>query len=168
LNISCNQITSLPIELGQIFSLTALSACGNRLATLPDSLFDCWQNLEELDLSSNDLSTIPSSIGALESLTCLDLSENEALCSLPERTSALFNLSQLKLYQCGFRTVPSQIESLGMLSWLSIEANPLEPSEQQRIAHSELAKIVSYDHWTADNASASSTSTTNSLQISRY
>jgi len=144
-NISSNQLRTLPIELGKIFSLTTLNACDNEISSLPDNFFECLQNLEELDLSSNKLTAIPSSIGSLESLTSLDLSENCELSSLPERTASLLNLSQLKLYQCAFTTLPPELASIKTLTWVSFEANPLTHDEKERIVQSELAKIVSLD-----------------------
>ena len=62
-------------------ALQWLSARGNRLSGLPDSIGNC-KKLKVLDLSFNAVSGLPQSIAACCSLTVLRIAHNR-LCDMP-------------------------------------------------------------------------------------
>jgi len=94
LDVSCNKLQSLPSELGSLSWLRILKANGNQLTTLPQSL-DQLKKLEVLNLSENLLTSIPQEIAGCSSLQTLLLQNND-LKQLPLRLSAL-ELKQLDL-----------------------------------------------------------------------
>jgi len=75
LDLSGNELTTLPESLGRLSQLTYLDLSGNELTTLPKSLGQLSQ-LTSLDLSRNELTTLPESLGKLTQLTSLDLLNN--------------------------------------------------------------------------------------------
>jgi small GTP-binding protein len=75
LNLSGNQLKTLPAEIGELKNLTTLDLSGNQLERLPAEIGEL-KNLTTLDLSGNQLERLPAEIGELKNLTTLDLSEN--------------------------------------------------------------------------------------------
>jgi Leucine-rich repeat (LRR) protein len=95
LDLSENQLTSLPDSIGNITNLTELYLYYNQLTSLPDSI-ENLTNLTELNLSSNELRSLPDSIGNLKNLTKLALRNNQ-LTSLPDSIGNLSDLIELDL-----------------------------------------------------------------------
>ncbi|KAJ1954169.1 hypothetical protein GGI12_005853, partial [Dipsacomyces acuminosporus] len=81
LDISGNQITSLPEEISHLHSLRELYASRNALVSLPITM-GSLRNLEVLELSENYLMSLDISISRLEKLRMLNISDNR-LTSLP-------------------------------------------------------------------------------------
>ena len=73
--ISKNLLTSLPIELWQLYNLSFLLA-NNKLNSIPSEIGQLI-NLEYLDLSDNKLTTLPTSMKGLQKLKSLDLREKQ-------------------------------------------------------------------------------------------
>jgi leucine-rich repeat protein SHOC2 len=82
LDLSYNELESLPDELGQLKRLKLFDLQGNRLRTLPRTVGQLTALLR-LTLHENQLTALPDSIGQLASLERLDASHN-ALRALPE------------------------------------------------------------------------------------
>ena len=78
LNLTCNQLTTLPATIGQLARLRRLKLGLNRLANLPDSI-GALAELEFLDLSDNYLKALPASFRELRGLKALFLHGNDAL-----------------------------------------------------------------------------------------
>ena len=76
LDVSWNQLIALPLSLGKVTSLKALSCAHNKLSKLPK--IGGMQLLETLDLSHNALASVPESLGALGRLERLELVGNES------------------------------------------------------------------------------------------
>jgi Leucine-rich repeat (LRR) protein len=57
-----NQLTALPVDLGQVSTLRVLNVSANLLTTLPENL-DSLGSLEELNVSRNQLESIPQRLG---------------------------------------------------------------------------------------------------------
>ncbi|MEO1497605.1 MAG: COR domain-containing protein, partial [Planctomycetota bacterium] len=72
------KLTSLPPEIGQLTTLTALYLHGNQLASLPPEIGQLT-TLTTLDLQGNQLASLPPEIGQLTTLTELYLQGNEKL-----------------------------------------------------------------------------------------
>ena len=75
IDLSHNQLSSLPDNFGLLFHLKTLLLRYNRLTSLPDS-FVCLVKLEKLDLSHNKLRTLPQDFTKMESLAKLNISKN--------------------------------------------------------------------------------------------
>ncbi|MDF5725987.1 MAG: COR domain-containing protein, partial [Rhizonema sp. PD37] len=75
LDISRNQLSSLPAEIGSLTNLQTLDISFNQLSSLPAEI-GSLTNLQSLDISSNQLSSLPSEIRLLPKLKKLDLRGN--------------------------------------------------------------------------------------------
>ncbi|KAM7381263.1 hypothetical protein PAMA_012215 [Pampus argenteus] len=74
-DLSCNNITSLPPEFCNLTHLVKVDLSKNQLTCLPDDLGNLV-NLQHLDLYNNKLTTLPVSFSQLRSLKWLDLKDN--------------------------------------------------------------------------------------------
>ena len=93
LDLSCNQLTEIPKEIGNLYKLQELNLSSNKLTEIPKEIGNL-QNLQELNLSFNKLKEIPKEIGNLHELQRLYLSYNQ----LKEIPNEIRNISGLKIY----------------------------------------------------------------------
>jgi Leucine-rich repeat (LRR) protein len=123
LDLSDNQLSSLPESFGNLKELKELYLFDNQLSSLPES-FGNLQNLSYLDLNFNQLSSLPENFGNLQNLSNLDLIENQ-LSRLPENFGNLQNLSNLDLLDNQLSSLPENFGNLQNLSILRIDNNQL-------------------------------------------
>jgi Leucine-rich repeat (LRR) protein len=76
LEVSENQIKSIPETIGELKSLKSLDLSGNQIRVLPETIGQL-ENLEGLWIGKNCLSALPESFSKLKALKYLDLSENQ-------------------------------------------------------------------------------------------
>jgi len=95
LNLSGNQISTVPPSIERLRGLETLNLSGNRITSLPSAL-GRLKNLETLSLGGNMLETLPDELRGLKSLQQLDLSNNK-LAGIPECLLKLKNLRLLNL-----------------------------------------------------------------------
>ena len=118
---------SLPVELGNLASLTTLRLDFNDLSgSIPVELGNLT-NLTDLDLSVNDLSgPIPPELGKLTNLTDLDLASNELSGPIPPELGKLTNLTYLRLSSNELSgPIPADLTGLTSLTTLNLGANEL-------------------------------------------
>jgi small GTP-binding protein len=123
LDLSDNQLTSLPGEIGQLTNLTQFSLSNNELRELPAAIRQLT-HLTQLDLSDNQLTSLPGEIGQLTNLTQFSLSNNE-LRELPAAIGQLTNLTQLDLSNNRLTELPAWIGQLTNLTQLDLSNNRL-------------------------------------------
>ncbi|XP_033632464.1 leucine-rich repeat-containing protein 59-like [Asterias rubens] len=80
LDLSCNQLTSLPDNFSTLTRIVKLDLSKNHLTSLPENFGD-FRNLQRLDLLGNQLEHLPVSFANLRNLKWLDLKDNENLDS---------------------------------------------------------------------------------------
>jgi len=124
LDLSEQNLTQLPKEIGQLKDLLRLTIWNNKLTTLPKEV---WQltNLHTLHLGANSLTTISPEIGQLKSLQSLTLRGNKSLITLPATIGQLQNLQELHLSDTNLKTLPKEMGNLKNLYRLSISINNL-------------------------------------------
>ncbi|RZN33809.1 MAG: GTP-binding protein [Methanosarcinales archaeon] len=123
LDLSHNQLTVLPPEIGELTCLTRLGLSGNQLTTFPP-VISKLTNLTELSLVNNQLTTLPPEIGKLTNLTWLNLHDNQLTALLPEITE-LKSLKWLNLWSNQLTAFPPEITELKSITELYLRSNKL-------------------------------------------
>jgi hypothetical protein len=146
INLSNNEITSLPDSIGKLKKIDQLYLSHNELVVLPETIGDLTAlkylyidrnsltslpesigklgNLEKLIADRNQFTSIPESIGNLENLEEINLSFND-LTSLPESFGNLRNLEILDFDGNQLASLPESIGNLQNLHYLSLHGNNL-------------------------------------------
>jgi len=123
LDLSSNQLTSLPRALLQLTQLQSLNLSDNNLETLPD-WFEQLTQLHALYLSDNNLEILPDWLGQLTQLQSLNLRNNQ-LIALPDWVGQLTLLQSLNLSSNKLKTLPESLGELTQLQFLSLSNNKL-------------------------------------------
>ncbi len=108
LDLSCNQIRSLPLAIGNCQALQELVSDLNQLTSLPETLGNC-QALQGLYCYNNQLTSLPASLGNCQALQRLDCNLNQ-LTSIP---ATLGNCQALQSLVCDANQLDSLPETLG-------------------------------------------------------
>ncbi|XP_030610972.1 leucine-rich repeat-containing protein 59 isoform X2 [Archocentrus centrarchus] len=101
-DLSCNNITSLPPEFCNLTHLVKVDLSKNQLTSLPDDLGNLV-NLQHLDLYNNKLTTLPVSFSQLRSLKWLDLKDNPLEPGLAKAAGDCLDEKQCK--QCATKVL---------------------------------------------------------------
>lgn len=117
LNLSKNNIISLPEAISDMKQLEALVLSGNRLRHLGEELL-ALTNLKSLDLSGNQFTTVPPVLAQMVSLESLKLSKN-LLHVLPTTITLLTNLQDLDISGNPLVSPPSDVVSKGTTAIIS-------------------------------------------------
>jgi Leucine rich repeat len=123
LNLSNNELTKLPAEIGCLTELEHLSLWVNKLTELPAEI-GCLTRLVSLHLWHNQLTELPPEIGCLTRLVRLELGDNE-LTEVPAEIRCLTRLVDLDLFNSQLTEVPAEIGCLTQLKRLGLRGNNL-------------------------------------------
>ncbi len=123
LYLNSNQLTALPAEIGNLFSLQTLDLYNNQLTALPAEIGNL-SSLIGLSLYRNQLAALPAAIGNLSSLQTVYLSFNQ-LTALPAEIGNLSSLNNLFLHDNQLTDLPLTITSLASLNNFTINYNAL-------------------------------------------
>lgn len=148
LDLSNNQLSSLPPEFSQLKKLRIAFFNNNQFEEFPRVLASCPNlsmvsfkdnqiktisadalspNIRWLILTNNQLTTLPSSIGKLSRLQKCMLAGNQ-LQSLPDELANCQNLELIRLAANQLQTLPSLLLTLPRLTWLAYAGNPCCPT----------------------------------------
>ncbi|MGF1688862.1 leucine-rich repeat-containing serine/threonine-protein kinase [Photobacterium japonica] len=149
LDLSDNQLSSLPDEFAQLKKLKIFFASNNQFDTLPDVLGQCPelemvglkanqikhvpaqslpQKLRWLILTENQIDTLPDALGERPRLQKLALAGNR-LTQLPQTLSQLGNLELVRISANQLTECPDQLFGLPKLAWLAFSGNPFSQSD---------------------------------------
>jgi len=151
LDLSNNQLSSLPDEISQLVHLKIIFASNNLFTTLPESLGKC-PNLEMVGFKSNKIShvpqnslpvklrwliltdnkiaSLPDSLGDRTLLKKLALAGNE-LTTLPSNMNQLVNLELIRISANQLDHCPDQLFELPNLAWFAFSGNPFCQTDDQ-------------------------------------
>ena len=149
LDLSNNQLTSLPKELAQLTQLKIIFASNNLFETLPEVLGQC-ENLEMVGFKSNQIKhvpenalppklrwliltdncieVLPDSLGERPRLQKLALAGNK-LTRLPLTMAKLSNLELVRISANQLTECPTQLLHLPKLAWFAFAGNPFSYSD---------------------------------------
>lgn len=119
---SNNPFTELPAVLGRMPQLEMIGFKACRIAHVPEDSLP--PRLRWLILTDNQLQTLPESLGNCARLQKLMLSCNQ-LSSLPASLARCQRLELLRIASNRFTSVPEPIFQLPVLSWLALAGNPM-------------------------------------------
>jgi internalin A len=140
LDLRANVLTTLPNSLSELKSLAAIEIGDNTLITIPPVIFEI-KTITSLNLFSNGISVLPASIADLPLLTGLNLSFNQ-LTSLPAELATVTTLVHLRLEGNFFKEFPEPIVSLVALKELAIGSNRQIKELPQQI--SQLGSLTTF------------------------
>ncbi|KAI3660187.1 hypothetical protein MP638_004461 [Amoeboaphelidium occidentale] len=158
LDLSRNNFTQIPEELGRLSSVKIIILSNNKITLFEtsqgDEFFKSWQKLEVLDLGHNQLKCIPStpSWSYLKNLKKLILSSNK-LAAVPIEVGLLKNLIEIDLSHNEIEEIPLTICALPDLELLDVSFNnisvvPMEISNLDkmiilRLGHNQIRTLPS-------------------------
>ena len=121
LNLSHNNLTELPREIGFLILLRDLDVSNNRLQRVDPSIAACIR-LRRLSLSNNELAHVPSEVSSCSMLEEIDLTHNR-LQEIPKSLATLPALSELRLDNNDLARLPTSLSLMPTLSVLTCTSN---------------------------------------------
>jgi len=117
-----NQFTTLPDVLGKLPLLDIVGFKANKIQTVPATALN--PNIRWLILTDNEIENIPNEIGQLSRLQKLMLAGNK-LTELPESLSNCKQLSLLRIAANQLTTLPNWLLNMPKLAWLAYAGNKM-------------------------------------------
>lgn len=117
LYLNYNQLNfeGLPKDIGKLFNLEVFMATDNQLELMPESLFRGCAKLKKLVLANNKLITLPDAFHLLQELKVLDLANNPELI-LPPKPSELMDQVESKSIRNIDATLANQLKKATSLT----------------------------------------------------
>ena len=162
LNLSGNQLTTLPADLPRLRKLQVIFCSNNPFTTLPEVLGECPQlrmvgfkscqlrtlppaalppALRWLILTDNQLASLPPEIGRCAHLQKLMLAGNQ-LTTLPAELAQCHRLELLRIAANQLAELPAWLLAMPRLSWLAYAGNPFcAAAEAAAVARHPIASI---------------------------
>ncbi len=162
LDLSGNQLSSLPDDFYRLHKLRILFCSDNQFTRLPEVLGKCTQltmvgfkankicdvsaaslgkSLRWLILTDNKIRELPPEIGQCTHLQKLMLAGNQ-LQTLPQEMAACHRLELLRIAANRFKELPNWLFTLPRLSWLAYAGNPCcENHESSALAQNPITAI---------------------------
>ncbi|MGL4319017.1 MAG: leucine-rich repeat-containing protein kinase family protein [Pseudomonas sp.] len=162
LNLSGNQLSSLPADLPRLHKLRILFCSDNAFSSVPQVLGECPQlemigfkanqlrhlpaaalppALRWLILTDNQLPNLPDELGDCQRLQKLMLAGNQ-LTALPPSLAGCVNLELLRIAANRLTHLPDWLLQLPRLAWLAFAGNPFSDTrEAQALARHPIPAI---------------------------
>ena len=112
-------------------STTEIDISYNNIKSLPSQI-DRFTNLQVFILKGNKLNSLPAEIGKLSKLTILDPSDND-ITDIPAEIGNLSNLKTLDLSGNDIDEFPNEMIKLTNLEVLNLTGNPVKPDHLKRL-----------------------------------
>jgi Protein kinase domain/Leucine rich repeat len=166
LNLSGNQLSTLPDDLPRLHKLRVIFCSDNLFSELPEVLGRCANlsmvgfkanriqhfspaaippQLRWLILTDNQLEAVPSELGRCANLQKLMLAGNR-LQTLPNELAGCKNLELLRIAANCFEQLPEWLLSMPRLAWLACAGNPFSDAQQAEVlAEQEIACVNWHD-----------------------
>lgn len=96
LNLSNNQLASLPPEISKLANLEILNIENNRLEGFPKEI-DQLKSLREIRANNNRITSLPSELGNMTRLQLLDISDNRIPASQTEQIKSQLPNTEVKI-----------------------------------------------------------------------
>jgi Protein kinase domain/Leucine rich repeat len=135
---SDNLFTELPVVLGQCKNLTMVGFKANQISRVPAEALA--PTLRWLILTDNRIQSLPSSIGQCRQMQKLMLAGNQ-LRDLPSELAECTNLELLRLSANRFSALSTWLLTMPRLAWLAIADNPMTDSFEAARQASSIAMI---------------------------
>jgi len=144
LDLSYQNITTLPKEIGELKNLRELNLSDNNIENLPTE-FWLLENIEILNLNNNRISRLSDSIRLLKKLKrlCLNYNSLDSLPSLNELT----NLQTLEIGWNRISNVSQNINNISSLKQLHLWNNPIPVNEKKVMNTHQNRLEIFYDHY---------------------
>ena len=160
LNLTGNQLSSLPDDLPRLHRLRVIFCSDNAFTTLPPVLGSCGQlemvgfkanridqvppeslppRLRWLILTDNAVEKLPDTLGQRSRLEKLMLAGNR-LTALPD-LSGCGELALLRLAANRLETLPPWVLSMPRLAWLAVGGNPVFHTLSHRLHRADIPQI---------------------------
>jgi hypothetical protein len=108
----CDDLESLPAEVGGMHALTSLNLIGCKAITTLPAEVGGMRALTSLDLSgSTRITTLPVEVGGLPALTSLNLGGCRVITTLPAEVGGMRALTSLDLSGTRITTLPAEVHS---------------------------------------------------------
>lgn len=135
---SDNLFTKLPVVLGQCKNLTMVGFKANQINHVPDAAL--VPTLRWLILTDNRIQSLPGSIGQCKQMQKLMLAGNQ-LSDLPVELANCTELELLRLSANLFSVLPTWLLTMPKLAWLALAGNPLTESFETARQAPSIAEI---------------------------
>jgi hypothetical protein len=136
LDLSNNQLSTLPDEISQLHKLKIIFAFQNRFEILPEAIGKC-KNLEMVGFKSNQIKTVPAK-SLPKKLRWLILTDNK-ISNLPDCLGERPRLQKLALAGNQLTELPQTLKNLNNLELIRISANQLTECPDQLLSLPKLA-----------------------------
>lgn len=123
LQVSSNELTTLPDEIGSLTKLTSIDAGNNQITSLPTSMANLT-NLNTIFLDYNKLSSFPLILLNNKKLSYLILDSNE-IPSLPDTIEQLTKLEFFDISGNNLTKIPDSLGNLPALVYLDFGSNQI-------------------------------------------
>ncbi len=144
---SSNQFTCLPEVLGRCPSLSMVGFKANKITHIPEAAIQT-SSLRWFILTDNKLKTLPNKLGECKKLQKLMLAGN-ALTELPDSMANCSALELLRISENQLKMLPDWLFTLPKLAWLAYAGNPFSNNAiQHDLQQQNTLKIQKID-WQA-------------------